>query len=269
MNRGLKIGLNVALWVALAAYLVLAAGYCSRRSADRLCTGLNITVRDSAKLGFVTEESVRQILVGEGMRLTGAPLDSINLLAVEEAIASRPYIERARVYSSMDGKLNIEVDQRTPVARVQTENGYRFYLTADGYVLPLRNSAFVDVPIVSGVPQLPFGTEFAGKIPEETGVEKKSSENTRFLWNLINFVTFLQKDAFWGGQVVQINVTAGNEVELVPRVGNGIVLLGTLDDYPAKLDKLFKFYTRGLNYEGWDRYAVINLRYKGQVICTK
>ena len=268
MNRNLKIGLNVVVWGALAVYLVLAAGYCARQRSDQLCTGLNITVKDSARLGFVTAESVRAILVGERMRLTGARLDSISLLAVEEAIASRPYIRSARVYRSMDGKLNIEVEQRTPVARVQTENGYRFYLSSDGYVMPLRSAVFVDVPIVSGTPEFPFGTDFAGAVPEPGNTQKKSAENMRFYHNLINFVEFLQDDPFWSGQVVQINVIRGNEVELIPRVGRGVILLGSLDRFREKLDKLYTFYRRGLAYEGWNKYAYINLKYRGQVVCT-
>ena len=268
MNRNLKIGLNVVVWAAMAVYLVLAAGYCSRQKSDQLCTGLNIMVKDSSKLGFVTEESVRQILVGERMKLTGARLDSISLLAVEEAVVSRPYIKTARVYRSMDGKINIEVQQRTPVARVQTENGYHFYISDDNYIMPIRSSAFIDVPIVSGVPEFPFGTEFAGVIPEQETPEKKSDEKMRFLYNLINFVTFLQRDPFWSGQIVQINVTKGNEVELIPRVGRGVILLGDPDRFQEKLEKLYTFYRRGLAYEGWNKYAYINLTVRGQVICT-
>ncbi|MDR0955429.1 MAG: cell division protein FtsQ/DivIB [Rikenellaceae bacterium] len=268
MNQRLKIALNVTLWVALAAYLIVAAGYCSRQNADRLCTGLNITVQDSNRLGLVTRESVRGILVNQRMRLTGARLDSINLLAVEQAILASPAIARARVYASMDGKLNIEVEQREPIVRVQTENGYRFYLSADGTVIPLQTARFIDLPIVTGAPQLPFGTEFAGRIPWATEAEKKSDEKSLFLWNLINFVEYLQQDDFWSDQVVQINVLADNEVELIPRLGRSVIRLGGLDEYDAKLDKLLKFYTKGLRYEGWDKYATIDLRYRGQVVCS-
>lgn len=269
MNRNTKIILNVVVWTALAVYLVLAAGYCSRQKEDRLCTGLNITVKDSLKVGLLTQESVRDILVGERMRLTGARLDSISLFAVEEALRNQPCIQSARVYTSLDGKLNIEVEQRRPVARVQTENGYRFFLSDDGVVMPLRASSFIDVPIVTGNPKFAFGTDFEGIVQEPDETEKKSAENDRFLRNLINFVEFLGRDPFWGGQVVQINVIPGNEVELIPRVGRGVILLGELDEFPEKLEKLYKFYQRGLAYEGWNKYAVLNLKYKGQVVCTE
>jgi cell division protein FtsQ len=46
-------------------------------------------------------------------------------------------------------------------------------------------------------------------------------------------------------------------------------MLGELDGYRAKLDKLQRFYLRGLSYEGWDTYRYINLKYKNQIVCTK
>jgi len=269
MTRNTKIILNVVIWAALVVYLVLAAGYCSRQKSDRVCTGLNITVKDSLKVGLLTAESVRGILVSEHMKLTGARLDSISLFAVEEALSSRPYIKSARVYTSLDGKLNIEVEQRVPVARIQTENGYRFFLSDDGVVMPLRSSSFIDVPIVTGTPEFTFGTDFEGVVPIPENEEKKSMENYRFLQNLINFVGFLERDPFWGGQIVQINVIKGNDTELIPRVGRGVILLGGLEDYEEKLEKLYTFYQRGLAYEGWNKYAHINLKYKGQVVCTE
>jgi len=269
MNRNVKIALNVVVWVILLAYLIVSARYCSHRRADLTCTGVNVVIKDSLNTGFLTTGSVRNILTQNGLKLEGVPLDSISPLAVEQAISSQPYVKKAKVYHSMDGVVHIEVEQRAPILRVQSENGYRFYLSSDGHVMPIRRTFFVDVPIVTGVPRLPFGTEFAGKISEPEETEKKGAENVHFLRNLINFVEFLKRDSFWGAQIVQINVISGNEVELIPRVGRGIILLGHLDDYEEKLDKLFKFYRQGLAYEGWNKYSLINLKFKDQVVCVK
>lgn len=261
--------LNPVLWSALIVYLIVASSYCSGQRSDRVCSGLNIVVKDSDKLGLTTPEKVRGVLVSERMKITGVKFDSISLPDVERVLLEKPYIKSVRVYPSMDDKLNVEVWQRAPVVRVQAENGYRFYLSADGYVFPLESSAYIDVPIVSGVPEFSFGTDFAGKAVMPEDQEKKSLENYEFLHKLINFVEFIRQDAFWCGQVVQIHVISGNEIELIPRVGRGVVLLGTLDGYTEKLEKLYKFYRKGLAYEGWDKYGYINLKFKDQVVCTE
>ena len=97
---------------------------------------------------------------------------------------------------------------------------------------------------------------------------------------LINFVKLTGSSTFWDAQIVQINVdgqgvTGGlsywkePQVELVPRVGRHVIIFGTLDDAQSKLDKLMLFYEKVLSYEGWDAYSVINLRYKGQIVCRK
>lgn len=267
MTRRQKIG-GIVLWAALGVYLIVSTVYCSRREAGRVCTGLNITVKNSPEVGLITAETVRNLLVNARMKITGARLDTLDLRAVERVLARRAYVGSVRVYTSLDNKLNIDVRQRVPAVRVQTENGYRFFLSEDGCVIPLRWSSPVDVPIVTGRPPLPFGTDFEGAIPGGRGAEKKSTENEGFLWNLLNFVEFFQRDPFWRGQIVQIDVTEAGEVELIPRVGRGTIVLGSLEGYEAKLAKLYRFYTKGLAYEGWNRYATIDLRYAGQVVCS-
>lgn len=122
----------------------------------------------------------------------------------------------------------------------------------------------------------PFGPDFVGSLDDWSKKgEKKVSENYLFLANLINFVKFVESDGFWSAFWVQINVRDGGsedrynpQIELVPRAGDQIVCLGSLDDYRSKLDKLTSFYRNGLAYEGWEACRYINLAYRGQVVCS-
>ncbi len=266
------IALNALLWGGLAVYVVLAAGHCSRQERELVCRGVEITVTDSTERGFVTPAIVRNMLVNDGIKITGQKMSDLNALQVEKAVASRGYVRRARVYSSLDGLLHIEVEQRRPSLRIQSENGYRIYLTDDGYALPIQRYASADVPVVTGIVNLPFARDFSGPVPclaEQTkSVEKKYTKSELFLQNLINFVGFLEGDSFWKGQVVQINVLADGDVEFVPRVGACVILLGPLDGYREKLDKLMAFYQKGLAFEGWNKYAYLNIKFKGQVVCS-
>ena len=75
--------------------------------------------------------------------------------------------------------------------------------------------------------------------------------------------------------MVQINVLpppnarTEPEIELIPRVGDHVVLLGWLDGYERKLDKLLAFYRKAMPKEGWDKRNYINIKYDGQVVCSK
>jgi cell division protein FtsQ len=58
-------------------------------------------------------------------------------------------------------------------------------------------------------------------------------------------------------------------MELIPRLGQHRILLGDTTDLRDKLDRMRTFYLQGLNNTGWDKYELINLKYKNQVVCTK
>ena len=68
----------------------------------------------------------------------------------------------------------------------------------------------------------------------------------------------------------QINVTNEKELELYLAVGNHKIIFGDANDIEEKFKKLKIFYTEGLNKtDGWNKYSVINVKYKNQVVCTK
>jgi cell division protein FtsQ len=87
--------------------------------------------------------------------------------------------------------------------------------------------------------------------------------------SIFDFATFLNKNEFWGNQIEQVNITNDMKVELVPRVGDHIIMLGTFDRFEQKLEKLRKFYLYGLNEIGWNYYSKIDLQYRDQVVCTR
>lgn len=283
MKRLLHILLNLLLWSALIAYLVVAARYCSRREKEQLCRGIRVEIKDSVDHPFITSGMVNAWFAAEQIKIRKEPLRSLNTMQIREFIERRGFVKSARVYTSMDGMLNIEITQRTPIARINTANGYDFYVTDDNYVLPTQRYAVVYVPIVTGVINLPFSKEYVGPIKNNRNKEqKKEAENEVFLFKLINFVKFIANDPFWNAQIVQIQVRTEEQVGgeassegsvrepkvvLVPRMGDQIVVLGTLDQFPEKLEKLMTFYKNGLAYEGWERYTSINLQYDGQVVC--
>jgi cell division protein FtsQ len=57
------------------------------------------------------------------------------------------------------------------------------------------------------------------------------------------------------------------QLGFVPRSGDFIVDLGTTEELDTKLNNLYRFYVKGLDRIGWDKYKSISLRYKGQVVC--
>ena len=70
-------------------------------------------------------------------------------------------------------------------------------------------------------------------------------------------------------QIEQIHVTDRKVIELYPRVGEQVIILGTPENFRGKLENLMTFYKNGLSKTGWNKYSVINLSFDGQIVCTK
>jgi cell division protein FtsQ len=92
---------------------------------------------------------------------------------------------------------------------------------------------------------------------------------SNILSDLQELASYIHHDPFWNSQFVQVFVNKKGEIELIPRVGAHIIILGKADAYQNKLKKLKTFYVKGLNSIGWNDYETINLKYKNQVICSK
>ena len=89
--------------------------------------------------------------------------------------------------------------------------------------------------------------------------------------SLLGFLKRINNSDFWHAEVVQILLSGGGdrrmELKFVPRSGNFVVDLGAPSDYDTKLSNLYRFYHKGLDNVGWDKYRSISLRYEGQVVC--
>lgn len=277
MKRTWIIILNLAVWTALVVYLVMAGRYTSEQRNDVACSNIEVKVLDADRYDFITEDMVRLWFNSGEMNVIGKELSQIDTKEAQRFVTRRGYVKNARVYTSMDGTLHIELTQRSPLVRFNMTDGYNFYLTEDGYIVPAQRHAVEYVPLVTGTFEFPFAKDYIGYYDQSiTDEEKKVSKSYGFFFELINFVKFVDNSDFWDSFIVQINVAGGNaydnyepQIQIVPRIGDHLVILGSIAGYERKLSDLMAFYNGAAAYEGWDTYKYINLKYKGQVVCTK
>ena len=50
---------------------------------------------------------------------------------------------------------------------------------------------------------------------------------------------------------------------------NHRIVLGSFADFEEKLDNLRLFYEKAIPKVGWEKYSIISLKYKDQIVCTK
>ena len=141
--------------------------------------------------------------------------------------------------------MGITIDCKIPIMQAFDINGREFFIDRKGTIIEGMHNA-VYLPVASGF----ITRDMARK-------------------ELLALATFLHDNRFWNEQIEQIYFTAKKDIILVPRVGNHTVEFGKAEKIEEKFGKLLKFYEKGLNTIGWNKYKKINVEFDKQVICTK
>jgi cell division protein FtsQ len=262
-----KLIFHLATYVLVVAAFLVSLGFASRKQAIMPCTGLVVKVNETSETGFVDESDIRQIVQNKFGSLEGTPVSSINISLLEKIVNTNPFIYDAEVFSTIDGKLNIEVKQRIPVLRVINYNNESFYVDRDGQFMPLSDKYTARVPVASGYL---FDKESGVRLRRfDKGQINDTSIVKTKIEHLFHIISYTDTSEFWKSVVQQLYVNVNGEIELIPRIGNHTVILGDAVSLDEKLDKLFVFYKEGISKKGWGKYQTVNLKYKNQVVCTK
>ncbi len=261
IRKAYKIIIGIVL---LAAYLVGIGIYVSRKYHEMPCKGVSVEIDNT--YAFVSKDIVMKMLDDGGMVLDSTVrFSEINYANIEKFIDENVYVEETQAYGDLWGNVFIKIRQRDPVIRVMTEDTASFYLDRNMKVMPICDYFSADVMVLSG--HLRSSCFYASDSVDNYMVN--NDKNSLNIDDICAFVNYLQSDELWRNQITQIYVNAANELELVPRVGNHIILLGGLDDYENKMNKLEAMYSKGFEITDWNAYSLINLKFKDQVICKK
>lgn len=185
----------------------------------------------------------------------------LNIGKLEELCGIHPFVREAQVYGTIEGTLTVEIEQREPVVRLLAGDGTSYFVDRDGFLVPdiLKNP--IHILHVNGYFSIP---QLRGRAMHLDDLSEPG-----LLPQLYKMGLFINDHNFWNGQVEQIYINQKGEAEMVPRVGAHIIILGDLQDFEEKLEKLYSFYKYGLGRTNWNKYEMINLKYTDQIICTK
>jgi len=241
--------------------LFLTPLYISIKGNEAICGGVVITIADSTKHRFVTEDDIMNALKATGIRVTGARVSEIPLMKLEAKVKSFKELKVAEVFISEDKMLHVYADQREPVMRVVASYGGDFFIDREGVIMRRHNLYTPNLHILEI--DMVFNAE------QMTGASIYDSEKTENLVRAFELVNYIRSHSVWNEMIDQLSMTRDGRVTLVPHVGNHTVRLGRTDDYEEKLDNLLVFYREAMPVAGWDRYRVVNVEYKGQVVCQR
>ncbi|HEX2919836.1 MAG TPA: hypothetical protein VHO50_01595 [Bacteroidales bacterium] len=241
-------------------YLLIMPVYFTSLMKTGFCGGITIDLKDSSDFHFVTKRSLKNIVMSG--KVLGKPVKELKIAEIESKIKALRELKEAEVYVAIDGNIHVYADQRNPVLRILPNGGGDFFLDEDGVIVRKRNLYNPRLHVVEG------NIKISQAMLNGVSIFDTTIKNS-ILRDAYQLVKYINKDDFWSAQIDQIYVDDDNEIDLMPRVGNHLIHLGTIENLDGKLRNLEEFYDKVLPEVGWTKYSLINLEYRDQIVCKK
>jgi cell division protein FtsQ len=170
---------------------------------------------------------------------------------MEMRLLKSDWIKKAELFFDNNSVLQVKITEREPIARVFTVSGSSFYIDSSLERLPLSDKFSARLPVFTG-------------FPTEVRVLKK--KDSVLLNEIKTLSEYINANPFWMAQIDQIDITPQNNFEMIPKLGNQVIRFGDAFDYVQKFARLLAFYQKVEKNIGWNKYSVLDLRFKDQVI---
>lgn len=254
MNKTVKnIIIRVTMLIGVAAFVFLIVMAKSNRSQNSV-KDIEVNIDEWNGNFFVTKAQVLS-LVNKNFDIIGKTLSGKDLEKIEKSLSVIPQVKKANAFLDNKGALTIKIDQRIPLFRVYNTFGESFYVDENGIKFPVTQNFAAKVPVATGLIVEP-----CNKDQKVLGKQLKS---------IFSLMQYLKKNQLWNSLIGQININEKLQIELLPRIANATIVFGDDQDIEQKFKRLDVFYFEVLKKVGWDRYKVINIMYKDQVVCLK
>lgn len=235
--------LKYLFFLVLIASLSFLYSFSSKRNQQKKVSEIVVEF-ELGDNNFLTHSMVNKLLIQNAETVSNKAKSVINLYGLENKVLKNPYVERASVFLTINGKLKTIIKQRIPVARIVLEND-SYYVDKQGVSVPLSDVYSARVLLISGV------------------------ENTAEINQVLPLVSFILRDPFLQKEIVGIEKSAVNEYQFSVRSGDYKIKFGDLSQVDLKFKKLKAFYNIAFKDKTIENYKTINLKYHNQVVCTK
>ena len=241
-------------WLLVICGITTLLVAANRREKEHVCRDILIGIKGNEGKFYVEKEDVLKLMEGTmNGSLLQRTVTSINLAKLEKGLKTNPWIKNAELYFDSKDALHVFVQEREPIARVFTIAGNSFYMDSSGATMPLLDKMSIRVPVVTGF----------------TSARKFNAADSALLQQTKQVVQFIYSNEFWNAQVGQIDITTERKFELIPVIGDHIIKLGDGENVEEKLINLYVFYKQVMSKVGFNKYAALDVEFKGQVVAIK
>lgn len=242
-----------AVWMLIGAGTIVLLGAAMQKKYQKQCADIKIEITGVERHMFIDEKDVLTILNAAGP-VAGNKISAINLRAMETMVEKNPWVKNAEMFLDNNQMLQVRIEERQPVARVFTLEGNSFYLDSNALRLPLSEKISARVPVFTGFP---------------SDKPKLAKPDSALLHTIVKIGQYIGTDSFWMAQVAQIAITPQSNFEMIPIVGDHVVVLGNAENVDNKFKRLYTFYRKAWLQNGINTYEKLDVQYNNQVVAVK
>ncbi|MBS1624905.1 MAG: hypothetical protein JST83_12845 [Bacteroidetes bacterium] len=241
--------LSVTAFVVLFVFTLTSA---VQQKKSLVCSSIQVKIDYESGVSFLTtDEITAKVNSLAGGQITGKPLSALDFRAIEMGLQKDPFVQHARVYIDHARIVHAATTQKQPIIRIINNDGVGYYLSDMNERIPLSGKFTAHVPVAIG----------------EVETREDLYGDSIILSEIYGLAKYLQRDSLMGSMIDHVYVQPGGDLDLYTKMGYHTIQFGRADaSMQEKFDKLKTFYREGLTRVGWERYSVIDLKYKGQVI---
>jgi cell division protein FtsQ len=254
--------LYISIWVIISAGLVALLVFAKSGYHETECKTMEIRISNPIDYPMINRQELESLILKAQNPVKGNYISRINIGKIERALRSSPYISSANVYTTLTGDLCVNVTQRIAIVRIINANGENYFIDEDGVIIPYQPAHPAKVMLATG--NIPESFNFV----ERPDIQVKSLYQQSPLRKIYALSREMMHDPFFKSLIGQIYINDRNELELIPRFGEQLIMFGDTTDMHHKIGNLEAFYSNIMDKVGWTTYDTINVKYKNQVVCT-
>ncbi|MCX7954159.1 MAG: hypothetical protein N3A01_03100 [Bacteroidales bacterium] len=268
-NKIINIVYKMLLNSLIILFFIVTISFTIRKNNNIICKRINIFIRDSADVKFVSASDILEILKNKNISIINQKLHSLPIYSIEQILKNIPSVKNAEVYTTIDSTLTIEITQRKPIVRIITDNFFSFYIDNEGYIFPISNNYTAHTLIASGYIReniYSYNTNNVNEIDSITKIKKTRSH----ISEIYKIAKAIYNDSLMNPLISQIYYNTAMQIELTPIIGKFNFIIGDTTSLNEKLKKISIFYKEIYpRLDSTYRIEKVNLMFKNQIVCKK
>lgn len=245
------------IWILIAVVTFTVSSYFYASNRAEKVEQVNINLGSSSGIYLVNQERLKEYLYKRMDTLVGQTMEEIDLAWMEYIMEENSYVSLAEIYLDNHHHLNLDIELAQPMIRYLSDDGRGFYISKEGDLIDWSPDFTPRLIVARG--------NLSKYTPGDT-ISERLQNQLKILSKVGNEIV---SSSYLQSIVDEIILKSENNIEIVSKIGNARVLVGDTVGLADKMNRFKLFYQEAYPIVGWDKYQVIDVRFKEKIYCRK